>query len=116
MERLQIYNFKLKNKNVNLNKSRRGGSPAECVDAPGAGGFGPWDEPKTRALAAACFHQVTKVNQSALNFSMHPRKRAKNHEHGRDKGREEGEGPGRGRNDSRTRAGRAFFTDFYLIF
>ena len=46
------------------------------MEASGAGGFEPWEEPKTRALAAACFHQVPKVNRSAWNFSMLPRDRA----------------------------------------
>ena len=42
------------------------------MEASGAGGFEPWEEPKIRALAAACFHRVAKVNQSAWNFSMLP--------------------------------------------
>ena len=43
------------------------------MEASGAGGFEPWAGPKIRALAAAWFHRVTKVNQSAWNFSMLPR-------------------------------------------
>ena len=43
------------------------------MEASGAGGFEPWEEPKIRALAAAWFHRVSKVNQSAWNFSMLPR-------------------------------------------
>ena len=42
------------------------------MEASGAGGFEPWEEPKIRALAAAWFHRVSKVNQSAWNFSMLP--------------------------------------------
>ena len=57
--------------------------------------------PKTRALAAACFHRVTKANQSVWNFSMLPRGRARNHAHGDGKGRKE-ERTGRGNNRSRT--------------
>ena len=71
------------------------------MEASGAGGFEPWGEPKIRALAAACFHRVPRVNQSALNFSMLPRGGARNHGHGEGKERK-GEGPGRRSNVSRT--------------
>ena len=68
-----ILNETKKVKMQTLTKTGGGGSPAGCVEASGAGGFEPWEEPKTRALAATCFHRVTKVNQFALNFSMLPR-------------------------------------------
>ena len=65
MQITSILNLTEQLKMQTLTKTGGGGSPAGCVEASGAGGFEPWAEPKIRALAAACFHRVPKVNQSA---------------------------------------------------
>ena len=83
------------------NNKRRGRKPQGESEGVPAGGFGPQGKPGTRALAAAWSHRITKVSQSALNFSPLSLNGARNKGQGAGGGRK-GEGPGQGRNDDNT--------------